>query len=114
MIYISCMWINLRLLLIFYKPLFILNITLSLFSVYFISGNGWHAANIGINNIVVTTFLKLMGYAASVGYQYTMRQNVYFYYRNAGVSIRKIYIQVLVIDFVIYSLMLVLYNLISQ
>jgi hypothetical protein len=108
------MWINRRLILIFYKPLFSLNIGLSLFSVYFISDNGWHSTNIGINNIAVTTLLKLAGYAASVGYQYTMSQNVYFYYRNVGVSIRKIYIQVLAMDFMIYALMLALYNLISR
>lgn len=113
MIYISYMWINRRLILIFYRPLFSLNVGLSLFSVYFIKNNGWHATNIGINNMVVTTLLKLAGYAASLGYQYTMRQNVYFYYRNAGASVVKIYLQVLAIDFFIYSSLLFLYNLMS-
>ncbi|MEO6521459.1 MAG: hypothetical protein ABIN91_07275 [Mucilaginibacter sp.] len=106
------MWTNRRLILIFYKPLFILNIALSLFSVYFISTNGWHA-NMGFNNVVVTSLLKLAGYAVSAGYQYTMLQNVYFYYRNAGVSVLKLYLQVLVIDFGIYTLLLLFYNLLS-
>jgi hypothetical protein len=107
------MWINCRLIFIFYKPLFSLNIGLSLFSVYFISQNGWHSTNIGINNLVVTTALKFAGYIASVGYQYFMRKNIFFYYHNAGVSMRTMYIQVLTLDFLIYALMLTFYNLIS-
>src|ERR1700712_2265636 len=107
------MRINYRLIFIFYQPLFILNIALTLFSVYFISANGWHNQNIGINNTVVTTLLKLTGYAASLGYQYTMRKQAYFYYRNAGVSIRTMYAQVFMLDFLIYIVMLSLCNVIT-
>lgn len=106
------MRINYRLLLIFYRPLFILNFTLSLFSVYFISVNGWRNQNIDINNAVVTTVLKFAGYAVSVGYQYTMLRHIYFYYRNAGIRVRKMYAQVLMLDLLIYITMLSLCNLI--
>lgn len=108
------MRINYRLLFIFYRPLFILNFTLSLFSVYFISVHGWHNQNIDINNAVVTTILKFVGYAASVSYQHTIRKHIYFYYRNAGVSVSKMYAQVLTLDLSIYILMLSLCNLTTK
>lgn len=106
MVYISSMWINRHLTLIFYKPLFIPNLAFSLIALRFLANNGW-------GTIFVSIIIKLVGYAAVLGYQYYFSPKVYFYYRNAGMPLRKVYGYTFCFDFMIYSLMMIIYYLAS-
>jgi hypothetical protein len=56
--------------------------------------------------IRIALILKLSGYFVCVGYQYFMSPKVYFYYRNAGYSARRMYAYTFTIDFIIFLLLL--------
>ncbi|WP_345955462.1 hypothetical protein [Mucilaginibacter sp. PAMB04168] len=49
--------------------------------------------------------LKMMGYVGFVFYQHYFHQREYFYYRNAGISMRRLYLYSCIPDFCLYSLL---------
>jgi hypothetical protein len=98
------MWQHRKLILIFYKPLFIGNLVFDGLAIFFLRVTGWHLA-------VNVLFIKAVGYALLMGYQYTLYNQVYFYYRNAGVSVRKMYGYVFGLDFCLFLFMLMGYFL---
>lgn len=96
------MWARRQLILIFYKPLFVANIAFNFIALLFIHIFGWGFA-------LNTLFIKAAGYAMLVGYQYSLYNKTYFYYRNLGVPIRKMYGYTFVLDFLIFTLMTLIY-----
>ncbi|EHQ25653.1 hypothetical protein [Mucilaginibacter paludis] len=101
------MWTNRQLILIFIKPLWLLNLASSAISIWFISINGWP-------NALNTLLIKFLGYGAAVLYQAYFYKSVYFYYRNAGVSVKKMYLYSFSLDFVLYGFIVLAYYLISK
>ena len=55
--------------------------------------------------------LKVMGYTSALGYQYFTSVKTYFYFRNAGYSIRRMYIYTFLFDLLIYVLLIILYSI---
>ncbi|WP_165851979.1 hypothetical protein [Mucilaginibacter terrenus] len=47
-------------------------------------------------------FFKLLGYAATIFLQSYTAKNVYMYYRNAGISVRRMYFYVFSLDLLTY------------
>jgi hypothetical protein len=88
----------------FYKPIFLWNFLFSIICVVLIAVYGTK-----VNSIVF--FFKLMGYASATFLQSYSAKNVYMYYRNAGYSIRRMYIYTYLLDFGIYIFMLLIYLL---
>lgn len=100
------MWTHRRLILIFYRPLLIANLAFSAIALFFLHVWGWHF-------ILNTLFIKAFGYAVLAGYQSILYKNVYFYYRNAGVSIRKMYGYTFGYDFLLFILFVIIYFLLK-
>jgi len=101
------MWSNRHLIAIFYRPLFIANLVFNGISLLFIHIFGWQLA-------LNTLFIKGAGYTILIGYQYTLYNHTYFYYRNAGVTVRKMYLQVFSLDFLLFMLMTAVYYFSSR
>jgi|GEM_PF-1545233 len=91
------------LLLQFNKPLWICHIMFSVFGLYFIMING-----IGLS--IMSFTLKLAGYLAVVLYQNYFTPQIYFYYRNTGNAIRKLYLYSFTADFLIYLVIIAVYQ----
>lgn len=89
----------------FYRPLFLWNFIFSCSGIVFLFFNG-------INFVLMSFFIKLVGYASSVGVQYYFSANQYYYYRNAGYTLRKLYSYAFLADMVIYLIMVYLYSII--
>jgi len=81
-----------------YRPLFLWNLLFSFAATYFVLING-------ITFLLMSSFIKLTGYGSSVGFQYFFSAQEYYYYRNAGHSMRKMYTHAFMVDFVIYLVM---------
>ncbi|RKR85436.1 hypothetical protein BDD43_5707 [Mucilaginibacter gracilis] len=96
------MWAHRKLIVIFYRPLFIANIAFNFIALLFIHIFGWGLA---LNAL----FIKAAGYAILVGYQYTLYNKTYFYYRNSGVPIRKMYGYTFLLDFLVFALATLIY-----
>nr|MBB6136750.1 hypothetical protein [Mucilaginibacter sp. X5P1] len=79
----------------FYRPLFAINLVFSLYLIY-------ESSEIDYGQGV---FLKLFSYLFLFGYQYFSKSNTYFYYRNAGYSMKRLYAYVAILDLAIYSLL---------
>jgi hypothetical protein len=76
---------NLRkLLLQFYRPLFLWNMLFSVAGLFDIFMNG-------ISQLIASFVIKLVGYVFAIGFQYYFSNRVYFYYRNAGYAVRRLY-----------------------
>lgn len=91
----------------FYRSIFLLNITMGLVNIYMISV-------LGFEYLATSFYFKLMGYGATVFVKYYMPasgKNTYFYYRNAGVSMRKIYLLAFAFDLLLYILMVICFYL---
>jgi hypothetical protein len=56
---------------------------------------------------------KLIGFAGATGHYYYMQADSFYYYRNAGISIRRLYAYSLLIDIVIFVLLLSALSLIK-
>lgn len=56
---------------------------------------------------------KFIGFAGATGHYYYMQADSYYYYRNAGISIRRLYTYSLLIDIVIFILLLSTLSLIK-
>jgi hypothetical protein len=92
------------LLLQFNKPLWICHALFSYFGYYFISKNG-------IGLLMVSFSLKIVGYLGALLYQNYFTPQVYFYYRNTGNAIRKLYLHSFAIDFLLYLAIIAVYQL---
>jgi len=79
----------------FYRPLFAVNLIFSLYLIYKSS-----EVNYG-----QSIFLKLCSYIFLFGYQYFTKSNTYFYFRNAGYGVRRLYMYVITLDLVLYSVL---------
>jgi hypothetical protein len=49
--------------------------------------------------------LKLVGTVGAIAYQHTFYQHEYFYYRNAGVQVRRLYLYAYIPDFVVFFIL---------
>lgn len=90
----------------FYRSIFLLNIVMSVVNIYMISV-------LGFGYTAISFFFKLMGYGATVfmkNYMPSSGKNTYFYYRNAGVSMRKMYSLTFAFDMLLYIIMLVSFH----
>ncbi len=91
-----------KLLLLFYRPLFVWNL---LFTIAAYLGISLY----GIGFLGVSFFIKLLGYISSVWFQYYFSNKTYYYYRNAGYTIRSLYAYVFLSDFLFYLMMIGFY-----
>lgn len=81
----------------FYKPMFFWQILFSgvAFRDIYINGIGQFGGS---------CFIKICGYISAVWFQYYFSDKTYYYYRNAGYPIRRLYMTVFCIDFLLYML----------
>jgi hypothetical protein len=79
----------------FNRPVFALNMLLSLYLIY----------RHDIFSVPGAIFAKFCGYGAIVGYQYFTANQTYFYFRNAGYSIKQLYIYSIIADLVIFIIL---------
>jgi len=90
----------------FYRPLLLWNMTFTILGMIVIVNNG--LASTGN-----TLPLKVMGYVTAIGYQYYMSNKTYFYFRNAGYSIRQLYVYIFLADMLFYIILIILYALLT-
>jgi hypothetical protein len=88
----------------FYKPLLSFNILFTLICFYGVVKNGSEF-------IALILPIKIMGYACILGYQYYFSNNTYFYFRNAGYRVRRLYIYVLSLDILICLMLSVIISI---
>ncbi len=79
----------------FYKPLFFWNLLFS--GAAFIGITLYDAGFLGVSFII-----KALGYASSIWFQYYFSNQTYYYFRNAGYLIRKLYAYVFLFDILVY------------
>lgn len=79
----------------FNRPVFIFNLVLSLYLIY----------RQDAVNYAGGIFIKFCGYSFVIGYQYFTASKTYFYFRNAGYSIRRLYIYSVIADLAIFSIL---------
>ena len=79
----------------FNRPVFALNIVLSLYLVY--------CRN--IYSYPLGLFAKCCGYLVIIGYQYFSANKSFFYFRNAGYSIKQLYTYSFVVDLLLFSIL---------
>ncbi|WP_462266020.1 hypothetical protein [Mucilaginibacter sp.] len=91
---------NLRLLLwVFYKPLFIINLVATSYTIKVIVADR-------LLSIPFLVLIKLLGYLCGTGYQYVAASHHYYFYRNAGYRIRKLYAYTYLLDFAAFTLII--------
>ncbi|WP_158826097.1 hypothetical protein [Mucilaginibacter lacusdianchii] len=95
------------LLLQFYRPFWWYHLLFTIIGVYAIT-------IYGLVFLLITILFKLSGYASALGYQYYFNSNVYYYYRNAGYSVRRMYLYAFGFDFLIFIILLPLCVYISH
>jgi hypothetical protein len=80
----------------FYRSLLLWHITISLVCIYC------------VHTILGSVFIKLLSYGLAVAYQhYNFSANrTFFYFRNAGFTIRRLYLYMFSIDILIYMAIL--------
>jgi hypothetical protein len=86
----------------FYKMFLWWNLLITVAALYAIQIGG--AGNTG-NSIII----KLIGYLGAFSFQTYFYKYVYFYYRNAGQSIKKLYLYAFSADFLLYLLIAACY-----
>lgn len=79
----------------YYRTLLVYNITFTFLCLFLI---GFSAGN----NLVSLFFSKLIGFVAAVGLHYYASAKTYFYYRNAGLYIRRLYCYAYLIDLSVF------------
>ena len=79
----------------FNRPVFVFNMVLSLYLIY----------ERNLVNYPLSLFIKLCGYAFIIGYQYFTANQTYFYFRNAGYRIRRLYIYSIIADLIFFSIL---------
>lgn len=89
---------NFRLLLwAFYKPLLAINCIATLYTLKIIVIDR-------LFSLPLLVLVKLLGYACGTGYQYVAASQQYYFYRNAGYRVRKLYLQAYLLDFSVFIL----------
>jgi hypothetical protein len=91
----------------FYKPIISISLlftALGLFNFF----------KMGIEYLNVPLFIKLFGYAITAGYQYFFSAKSFFYFRNAGYSIRRMYVYVFSLDLSFYLLLMIVTYLVTK
>ena len=86
---------KLRLILIFYRPIFVFNFIFSLIGLAIVVKNGWAL-------IMITMWIKASIYALSCLFQYLMVKPVFYFYRNAGLPVRKVMVYAFGLDMLLY------------
>jgi hypothetical protein len=89
----------------FYKPLLITNLIATLCALYAIFQDG-------LQVLFIAVVFKLIGYITGTGYQYLTAAQLYYFYRNIGYSMRKLYTISYIIDFACFALTTFMYILI--
>ncbi|GAA4313843.1 hypothetical protein GCM10023149_09760 [Mucilaginibacter gynuensis] len=84
----------------FYKPIAFINILFTGLSIYAFIKNG-------VEHLSIPSILKLFSYTVVVGYQYFFSAKSYFYFRNAGYSVRSLYVRVFVLDFAAFLVLII-------
>jgi len=84
----------------FYKPIMAWCITASLFCIYYVASRQL--------NIPFGTICKLVSYAAILGIQYLNfnATKTYFYFRNAGYNVGRLYAVVFCFDLTLFAILL--------
>nr|WP_067053923.1 hypothetical protein [Mucilaginibacter sp. L294] len=85
----------------YYRTLLIYNITFTILCVFLIGFSG-------AGNPVTLFFAKFAGFAGAVGLHYFSSAKTYFYYRNAGMAIRRLYVYAFTIDVIVFILITML------
>ncbi|MES2267173.1 MAG: hypothetical protein V4520_10450 [Bacteroidota bacterium] len=88
----------------YYRILLVYNITFTFLCVFLIGFSG-------AGNPVTLFFAKFIGFAGAVGLHYYSSAKTYFYYRNAGLAIRRLYAYAFIIDLTIYVIFITLFTL---
>lgn len=64
---------------------------------------------------VVTSFVaKLIGLVAAASHHYYMYSNSFYYFRNAGISIKRLYIYSFITDLLFYAIFITACTFISH
>ena len=84
----------------FYKPILPWNLGFTLTAIFFIGTYGARVTGFMF-------FWKFIGYTSTIFLQSYTAKNVYMYYRNAGYSIKRMYIYAFAIDMAIFIIMLI-------
>lgn len=84
----------------FYKPFLFYNLLFTGFGLWLTLGNT--AA------FILAFAAKLVSYAGMFFYQHTFNKQQYFYYRNAGMPVRKVYLYAFAPDFFVFMLLNIL------
>lgn len=79
----------------FYRPVFFVNLIFSLCAIFVLLKHG-------IIAMPIVLILKLFGYLLCVSYQYFLAAKTYFYYRNAGLSARQMYLYIFTFDTLLF------------
>lgn len=90
----------------FYKPLLLFNIAFSVIGLIVIIKNG-------LGTIGNTFLIKVVGYGCSALYQYYLSNKSYYYFRNAGYSVKRMYAYTFSVDFVAYIILILIYALLK-
>lgn len=90
----------------FYKPLLLVNLIFSAVAL-------WDLYLVGASFILLSFFIKIIGYAATAAYQHYFNSKPYLYYLNAGYSIKKMYAYTFSADFTIYLFMVACFYLVT-
>ncbi|MBB5394657.1 hypothetical protein [Mucilaginibacter sp. AK015] len=91
----------------YYRSLLLYNITFTFLCIVLV---GFGA---GIN-LVSIFFSKIIGFLSATGLHYYSSANTYFYYRNAGITIRRLYFYAFLVDLAAFILIALLINLCSR
>ena len=82
----------------FNRPFWIYYLTFTALALFMVIGGGAIV-------LILAIPLKLVGYGGAVGYQTYFAPQVYFYYRNAGFTIRKLYSLSFAFDLLLFLLL---------
>lgn len=88
----------------YYRTLLIYNITFTILCIFLIGLSSGA-------NLVSLFFAKLTGFTGAVALHYYSAVKTYFYYRNAGLSIRRLYSYAYIIDVSVFITATILFNL---
>ena len=63
-------------------------------------------------NTAALIYCKVIALAGAIGLHYFSSANTFFYYRNAGVSIRRLYIYALLLDVTAFLILVIPFDLV--
>lgn len=90
----------------FYRLLMLYNIAFTILVLFFLVFN---AAKL---NSVTFLFAKIIGFISAVSLHYFSAKENYFYFRNAGYSMRRVFISAFAVDLSICILLIILFEII--